>query len=56
MFANGEPAAGIYSPVVGSYQRAAVGPESFDMSTVIGRIVGMYTMINVPSGVRAAVA
>ena len=56
LFVNGEPLTSIYWPVVGSYQRAGDGPESFDMSMVIVRIVGMYTMINVPSGLRAAVA
>jgi hypothetical protein len=45
MFANGEPLAEMYFPAVGSYQQAAVGPESLDISTVIGRIVGMYAIM-----------
>jgi len=55
-FGMGEPSTVMYSPMVGSYQRAAVVPASFAMSTVIVRMVGMYMIINVPSGVRAAVA
>ena len=39
--ANGEPFTSAYSPLVGSYQRAVVVPVSFDISSVIVRIVGM---------------
>src|SRR6266436_1366728 len=39
--ANGEPFTFAYSPLVGSYQRAVVVPVSFDISTVMARIVGM---------------
>jgi len=39
--ANGDPFTSVYSPLVGSYQRAVVVPVSFDISTVMARIVGM---------------
>src|SRR4051794_20604274 len=39
--ANGESFTSAYSPLVGSYQRAVVVPASFDISTVMARIVGM---------------
>src|SRR5262249_1217714 len=41
VFANGEPLTSIYSPFVGSYQRAVDIVASFDMSTVTVRIDGM---------------
>ena len=37
---NGEPSMFVYSPFVGSYQRAVAMDASFDMSTVIVRMVG----------------
>ena len=40
VLANGEPSMSVYSPFVGSYQRAVAGEASFDMSTVIVRMVG----------------
>ena len=39
--ANGDPFTSAYSPLVGSYQRTVVVPVSFDISTVMARIVGM---------------
>jgi hypothetical protein len=38
--ANGEPSMSAYSPFVGSYQRAVAMDASFDISTVIVRMVG----------------
>ena len=55
VFANGEPLTSVYSPFVGSYQRAVDMAVSFDMSTVIRRIDGMYAITKEPSEVRAAV-
>lgn len=37
---NGEPSMSTYLPFVGSYQRAVAVDSSFDMSTVIVRMVG----------------
>jgi hypothetical protein len=54
--AKGEPLTPVYTPLVGSYQRAEARPESFDISTVTVRGEGMYTMTREPSEVRAAAA
>ena len=40
-FANGDTPTSVYLPLVGSYQRAIAELASFDMSTVIVRMVGM---------------
>ena len=52
---NGEPVIVANVPTVGSNHRAATGPLSRDMSTVIVRTVGRYAMTRLPSGVPAAV-
>ncbi len=41
-------------PAVGSNHRAPARPESFVVSTVMGRMVGKYAMTNLPSGLLAA--
>jgi hypothetical protein len=42
--AKGDLLAPVYIPLIGSYQLAEARPESFDISTVIVRVEGMYTI------------
>src|SRR5215468_4197928 len=50
LLVSGEPGMAAKVPLLGSYQDAYTGAESFDMSTVMVRTVGMYAMTSAPSG------
>src|SRR2546428_6567674 len=53
---SGEPGISAKVPVVGSYQRAVMGPLNRAMLTVTVRLDGTYPIVSKTSGARGAVA